>query len=87
MVPGTGYYFYNSSSLSSLKLYYNTGGTLSKTTANNVIEQYKNSDIVVSISNGSTVYGEVSLGVNESAKDDYDSLDYFAAPEGFEKAE
>lgn len=82
MVPYEGYYFHNSTELDSLKIPYQAGNGISKDISeypDNINEFLKLSVKV----NDKTETSEVFLGIDPSAKNEYDEKDYFVPPGDF----
>ena len=84
MIPFNGYYFYNVGNLTQLKIPYNPSGSLSKLDKIKNPHLYADRDLILTLNGSYCVFGEVELGINKSASNDYDTTDYFAPPGDFE---
>ena len=73
-----GYYFYNSGGLTSLKIPYNTSGTVSKQ-----ISLERAQEIEIELKSGKEQKAWVKIGYSEEANPSFDKMDIFSPPSGF----
>ncbi len=81
--PYTGYYYYNLDNLDSLEIPYNTQPLLSKKTD---VMAGSGKNIFFTLTGNSRLYSTAIIGVDKSASNDFDDLDYFYPPAVFAKA-
>lgn len=84
-VPYSGFYFNNTTGLTSLKIPYDPSGTLGKIIETNQIV-FSENDLKLSLNAGEQEKSKVIIRTNTEANNDYDINDYFAPPGDFEEA-
>lgn len=85
-IPYKGYYFNNVTGLTSLKIPYDPGGTLGKTSGENSVQIAGENDLKLSLLSNGEEKSKVFIGFNSESTKDYDYADYFAPPGDFEEA-
>jgi len=83
MEPYKGYYFKNTSNVSSLRIPYNF--TASKISSVKSTQNYSGDFLKLSLIQNKQVKSYTVAGFSSSAKEDYDKLDYFAPPGYFDQ--
>lgn len=83
MEPYKGYYFKNTSNVSSLRIPYNF--TASKISSVKSTQNYSGDFLKLSLIQNKQVKSYTVAGFSPSAKEDYDKLDYFAPPGYFDE--
>ena len=85
-IPYKGYYFNNIGGLTSLKIPYDPGGTLGKTSIDNDFQIAVDDDIKLSLRAGNEEKSKVYIGFSSESTGDFDNEDFFAPPGDFEDA-
>lgn len=83
--PYEGYYFNNTGNLTSLKIPYNPGGSLGKTSLG---KEALYNELPVDVSDMLSITAEnseVFIGINPESEEGIDQYDYYSAPGDFEK--
>jgi len=86
LVPYKGYYYYNLSGLDTLRIPYNPDGSLSKVSVQAPSLRLGAQHLSLALTDNRSKYSEISVGFDENASDDIDSLDNIAPPSAFEDA-
>ena len=86
LVPYKGYYYYNLSGLDTLRIPYNPDGSLSKVSVQAPALRLGAQHLSLALTDSKSKYSEISVGFDENASDDIDSLDNIAPPSAFEDA-
>lgn len=85
-IPYKGYYFNNVTGLTSLKIPYDPGGTLGKTSGENSVQIAGENDLKLFLLSNGEEKSKVFIGFNSGSTNDFDNADYFAPPGDFEEA-
>ncbi len=80
MYPYIGYYFYNAHELTEMKIPYNPTGNVNFTLAKTFV-----TNLEITLSSEEDEIAKVYVGVNDSAKTEFDENDFYAAPSFFEE--
>jgi uncharacterized protein (TIGR02145 family) len=85
MVPYEGYYFNNSTGISTLKMPYNPSAALNKINSTGIVVD-KDKSLRILVKENNDVLSTVYAAIDETSDNDYEVHDYFAPPEAFEQA-
>lgn len=85
LVPFTGYYFYNTTGLTHLKVPYDPNGSLQKSGPCEGVIQLNGKVLSIDAVQDARSMSKLQVSIDPNSTVDYDTTDYFAAPSTFEE--